>query len=198
MHLAGYDAGHSKQAPFPFTNEVTVDVIAAAGNKLWKQLVGTDIVMKVTNVSLAFAGLEAAEMGQKTITGFLKRRGEDDEPPHPNAGADRQEVAPADLDDDPFNDSNTDSLSFTCARCGKRISAPSHPTSAMEKETQLAVLKVEHDDYHFAQDLAKDTDNIIPVSAPSSKGPPKRKKQKVSEAKPVGIEKFFQPKFKGP
>jgi len=55
---------------------VTVDFIAAAGNKLWKELIGTEVVMKVTNVSLSFTGIEEAEAGQKSIEGFLKRRRE--------------------------------------------------------------------------------------------------------------------------
>lgn len=52
--------------------EVTVDTIASAGDKLWKELVGTNLVMNVTNVQLAFTGIETAETGQRSIEGFLK------------------------------------------------------------------------------------------------------------------------------
>ena len=63
---------------------MTVDFVAAAGNKLWKELIGTEVVMKVTSISLSFTGIEEAEIGQQTIEGFLKRRREhieDDETP---------------------------------------------------------------------------------------------------------------------
>ncbi|KAK7024244.1 N-acetyltransferase eso1 [Paramarasmius palmivorus] len=83
----GYEAFQSKQAPFPFSLEVTVDLIATAGNKLWKDLVGKDPgPTKVTNVELAFTGIEVAEEGQQSIDGFFsggqvfKRSREDDDP----------------------------------------------------------------------------------------------------------------------
>ncbi len=72
QYSKGYDATRSKQAPFPFTKDVTVDTIASAGNKLWKELIGNQTMLNVTNVHLAFTGIEFAETGQQTIKGFLK------------------------------------------------------------------------------------------------------------------------------
>ena len=68
-------SSRSKQSGFPFIRDVTVDVIASAGNKLWKELVASldpTIPMRITNVQLAFTGLENAEPGQSSIEGFFK------------------------------------------------------------------------------------------------------------------------------
>lgn len=95
--LIGYTKSRSKQAPFPFSKNVTVDLIAEFGNRLWRELVGwrnddednvnndhsksRDIggggvgklttMKKVTNVSLTFMGVEMMEVGQKGIEGFF-------------------------------------------------------------------------------------------------------------------------------
>src|ERR1700735_4339343 len=69
---SGYESGRSKQTVFPFTKEVTVDSIASAGDKLWKDLVGNSTTLNVTNVQLAFTGIDVAEAGQRSIEGFLK------------------------------------------------------------------------------------------------------------------------------
>lgn len=58
---------------------LTVDVIAAAGNKLWKELVGSpngkpDVPIKVRYIALGFTGVEAGENGQKGIEAFLRSR----------------------------------------------------------------------------------------------------------------------------
>ena len=73
----GYDAFRSKQAPFPFIREITVDAIAAAGDKLWRELVGTDASrtapVKISHVSLSFSGIGSMETGQRRIEGFLQK-----------------------------------------------------------------------------------------------------------------------------
>ncbi|KAI0090250.1 hypothetical protein BDY19DRAFT_1055961 [Irpex rosettiformis] len=76
-----YDSFRSKQALFPFTRDITVDIIAHAGNKLWKELAGTDATrktpMKITNLSLSFSGIESAETGQRMIEGFFAGAGKE-------------------------------------------------------------------------------------------------------------------------
>ena len=69
MLRLGYESGRSKQAPFPFTSNLSVDFIANIGNKLWNDLVGHSVSLNVTNVSLAFAGIDIAESGQQSIEG---------------------------------------------------------------------------------------------------------------------------------
>ncbi|KAK0469917.1 uncharacterized protein EV420DRAFT_1634321 [Desarmillaria tabescens] len=178
----GYESSRSKQAPFPFIREVTVDVIAAAGNKLWKDLVGNSTSMRVTCIQLAFTGIETAEIGQQSIDGFLKadsssKRGRDEDSPEhvteltadQSAAAARQDVA------------------FTCARCRKDIPFPGTASASEEDQADLlATIRMEHSDWHFAQDLAKDPGNQLRVSL---KEPAMKKKRR--KESPKGIEKFF-------
>ncbi|KAF8072017.1 DNA polymerase eta [Lyophyllum atratum] len=214
----GYEPGRSKQAPFPYMREITVDTIAAAGSKLWKELVGKELAMNVTNVQLAFTGVEGAEVGQRSIEGFLKsgqpakrQRGED---------GDVEDVRRISIDGslpDERNDISTTTInmvppanqspdahghSFVCSRCGKTITIPSPTTSSIDGEEQLAALRLEHDDFHFARDLAKESAGGLVISGPSkgttisakpisgaSRGSPKKKRRK--EQPGSGIEKFF-------
>jgi len=57
---------------------VTIDVVAAAGDKLWKELVGPlnstkPLSTKITHVCLSFHGVEAGEANQRGIEGFLSK-----------------------------------------------------------------------------------------------------------------------------
>ncbi|CDO76995.1 hypothetical protein BN946_scf184298.g22 [Trametes cinnabarina] len=77
LHIRqGYETFRSKQSAFPFTRNVTVDVIAGFGEKLWRELVGTggSTPFKITNVQLSFSGIGTMESGQRTIEGFLASR----------------------------------------------------------------------------------------------------------------------------
>jgi DNA polymerase eta len=185
----GYAASRSKQALFPFTQEVTVDTVASAGNKLWRELVGTQdtrtMPMKVTNVSLGFTGLEMAEMGQKSIEGFLRGgsssglkrlRGGNDNGLQSGAG-----FSTGSGDAIAESGSST-SIAFTCMRCGERVTWVPNDYKHEGRAEALAVLRIEHDDFHFAQDLAK---------MPEGKHSPEKKKRK---KEPQGIAKFFQQK----
>jgi DNA polymerase eta len=121
----GYDHARSRQAPFPFKDEVTVDLIASAGDRLWKDLVGAEEdsnTLKISSLQLAFSGLGAAEKGQKTIEGFLKTRD------HKRRNSDtlRQddEGMPASIsvsaNEHMSGSGGGDGTSFTCPRCGTR------------------------------------------------------------------------------
>jgi DNA polymerase eta len=176
-----YDAGRSKQAPFPFSRSITVDLIADAGNKLWKELVPQkDVQLKVTHVQLSFHGLEDQAKGQQHIESFLaggkKRSREDDG----SAAADGTEETNT-------TSAAKDSTSFVCPRCRKTISLSSTSTfeEEAEKEAALAVLRAEHDDFHFAQDLAREQRG-------NSRSPPPTKKKKKKKEEPKGIAKFFK------
>jgi DNA polymerase eta len=176
----------SRQAPFPFKSEVTVDLIAAAGNKLWRELVGVGGLgagpIKVNSVQLAFTGLEFGEEGQRNIEGFLtteksgKRvREREDGPEGVGSGDDNDDAQ----------------RSFVCSRCRKRVSLP-HPT--VSDQEALEKLKTEHDDFHFARDLVR----IKPARAGSDQtqdvlqDKKRRKgKGKAKEGEGEGIAKFF-------
>ncbi|TCD65937.1 DNA-directed DNA polymerase eta rad30 [Steccherinum ochraceum] len=86
----GYEAFRSKQAPFPFTRDITVDYIASAGDRLWRELVGTETTrrtpFKITNVSLSFSGIDSMESGQRGIEGFFKN-GSSSSPQRPHDAA---------------------------------------------------------------------------------------------------------------
>ena|ERR1700722_17066279 len=191
---AGFETTRSKQAPFPFKSEVTVDVVASAGDRLWKELVGTgdDKPIKIRTVQLGFTGLMAAEGGQKTIEGFFKtgdhkRSREFDGTEDPQSNDTRAESTAT------IGDLVDGGISFTCPRCSRRISLANNAVpegfqgdsgdiEALEK------LKMEHADFHFAQDLARITPNSGQVQFPSSK----RKKPMDSSAS--GIARYFPQK----
>jgi DNA polymerase eta len=50
-----------------------VDVVAAAADKLWKELADLHNPMKIIGIGLAFAGVEGAESGLKSIDTFFKK-----------------------------------------------------------------------------------------------------------------------------
>lgn len=192
--MLGYESSRSKQAAFPFVRHVTVDVIATAADKLWKELTGDAKTINVTSVQLAFTGLEMAEMGQQSIQGFFKTR---DVHPPPSLKRPREEDEPSgsveDTDLLPPRLSDVEAVSFRCPRCHKVISLQEDQFTGDPAEVarRLATLRLEHDDFHFAQDLARSNEEAD-ISAPrssSSRGISRRRK-----VEPKGIAKFFTKK----
>ena len=146
---------------------------------------GTNVATKVNHIGLGFTGLENSQIGQRSIEGFLKvgqtfkRR--------------RDEDGDADLIGD--NDRAADMPSFTCTRCGKTILSDLL-LSGVGPEDALVALRQEHDDFHFAQELAKEQqpDNSLVVSGSSKPTPSNispKKKQKRRDPPSRGIEQFF-------
>jgi DNA polymerase eta len=183
----GYGASRSKQGAFPFTREVTVDYIASAGNRLWKELVGGDDArtspMKITNVQLAFTGVETADPGQQSIEGFLNPDKLDPAQKRRRTASDSSELIP--------NGGNaSEDVFFECPRCKKRI----HPSRSDSGEadqaavSRLTTLKMEHEDFHFALDLARDPAERDETTKGS------RLSKKAKKAEPRGIAKFFAPR----
>lgn len=167
-----------------------MDVIASAGDKLWKELVGDAKIVNVTSVQLAFTGLEPAESGQQSIEGFFKTPRQQILYPE-DGGPSLKRVRDEDtlpgiiaLEGSALT-SPDDSTSFTCPRCGKRLYLADH--SGPEEDKALAILRVEHEDFHFAQDLATTSDEKDRQYLTKKK---KKKKQK----EPEGIAKFFSKK----
>ncbi|RXW21746.1 hypothetical protein EST38_g4134 [Candolleomyces aberdarensis] len=209
----GWESGRSKQAPFPFTKDVTVDVIASAGNKLWKELFGNSTDLKISTVSLSFTGIDVAETGQQTIEGFLRskplsKRTREDSCERPDASRAAEEamekstVAPGagsnEVNNHTSRSSSRTELSYTCPRCQKTSWATASPIPQEddddEREAILAALKLEHEDWHFAQDLAREeasesiggsTKRLVAGQQPQGSKSKKRRKEA------VGIEKFF-------
>lgn len=191
--LIGYEASRSKQAPFPFRKDVTVDSIASAGNKLWKELVGNQTKLKVTTVHLAFTGIEFAETGQQTIEGFLKpsssskKRFYGGEILDTRASEEEEEIGSGVTDDGIM----VDKAAYKCPRCGKTFHLPDGVRlSTLEGDILNHMNKIilEHEDYHYAQDLANES-GVQNEGTPSNN--PNYKKRKKHQSKPGGIERFF-------
>ncbi|KAG6328300.1 hypothetical protein ID866_10789 [Astraeus odoratus] len=192
----GYETSRSKQAAFPFTRDITVDIIASAGNKLWKELVGDTTNIYVTSVQLAFTGIDAAETGQQNIDGFFKTN--DVQRPtlkRPRSGASPSRGVVKGDSRDNQNQGEPFAASFVCERCCKRIALRDEQADWSEEQriSALAILRQEHEDFHFAQDLANESG---PVIKPSSSSKPTSKSSKPTskrgrETEPKGIEKFF-------
>lgn len=173
---------------FPFTHEVTVDVIATAADKLWKELTGNMKNLNVTSVQLAFTGIETTEIGQQSIEGFFRPKAAPLSLPkrtRPNGDEDSPDAEHV-ATEMPGSASST---SFVCERCNKRITVFGSEMDHAEVDhaATLAKLRMEHDDFHFAQDLANGSD-AQPSSRPESRSrAPKRKKM----TEPKGIAKFL-------
>jgi DNA polymerase eta len=195
-------------------------VITAAGDKLWKELVGVgdSPKVKITNVQLAFTGVEALEDGQRNIEGFFnggrdkaqdsasvqddshRKRPPDDLSSPPQAKRQNSDgTAPLDPNthspaDAP--DVGRDPCAFTCDRCGSRINFPADLSGLDDPEVRqdvLAALKLEHDDFHFARELAEPKIKVsrgIAVLRSDIRGKGTAK-SKAQGRKDQGIAKFF-------
>lgn len=185
-----------------------MDTIAAAGDKLWKELVGNSSILKVSSVQLAFTGIDVAEAGQRSIEGFLKpiSSSSSKESGEARVIIDIEQATQAESaintagSSDSRNLGNDEpqvnSISYACPRCGKTFELPTVHQSGegddQDIHDQLARAKLEHDDYHFAQDLAKQSS--LPAPKSSSNNPTLRttKKRKAESPATKGIEKFFR------
>lgn len=200
----GWHLGRSKQAPFPFSRTVTVDLIAAAGDKLWKELIGFDdskpLPIKITHVGLSFTGIASTESGQRNIEGFFKAPDSmkiEERGTKRKSSATTEECAESTAitasrivkDLDPGASSPT---YFDCGRCGKRMSLPDDICDAEVgddiKKQALAVLHTEHEDFHLALDLSRMPEEGT-KTVKFRPDPPKKKKVRRSE--PGGIARFL-------
>lgn len=189
----GYEAFRSKQAAFPFIKEANVDVIALAGNKLWKELTRDVTSIQVTNVQLAFTGFEATESGQQSIDGFFKTDpGQRSLKRHrsENAGPSDQVSSETDVRVSGEGQART---SFVCDHCRNQITLQDIQVgwSDEQQRNALAVLRQEHEDFHFAQNLANGL-----LTSPSIKPDslPRQVSKRSREVEPRGIAKYFTKK----
>ncbi|PFH53118.1 hypothetical protein AMATHDRAFT_73645 [Amanita thiersii Skay4041] len=185
----GSESGRSKQAPFPFTRDITVDVIALAGDKLWKDLIGNGLNVNVTHVALGFTGIDIAESGQQSIEAFLKgdNKGE------------RVKKRPREDEDNSHKKLSTGgefhSVSYTCTECGKTLTLLLEDGTSQDGD-MLGVMQREHEDFHFALELsnAQSRDTEMVVAQQRAKSPRKRSvgmNRKRGQDERKGIERFF-------
>lgn len=188
----GYETSRSKQAAFPFTKDVTVDVIASAGNKLWKELTRDVTSINITCVQLAFTGIETAETGQQMIQGFFKTRDAQlpplKRPRSDSASSLHKGAVKSDTQNAPERQ-ELSQMSFVCGRCQKQFALGEGSSGWGEEQrtSALAMLRQEHEDFHFAKDLAGDSRPIKPHSS-------KPVSMRSRGTEPKGITKFFNKK----
>lgn len=180
----GYETSRSKQAAFPFTKDVSVDVIASAGNKLWKELVGDATNVNVTNVQLAFTGIETTETGQQSIDAFFKTKDVQRQPLKRSRDY-NEELSRSESDGREKKERSW--TSFVCDRCQIRFALRDDQLdwSDDERARALATLQQEHQDFHFARDLENGS---LPQKTGSSSRPASKRGR---GAEPRGIAKFF-------
>jgi DNA polymerase eta len=165
-------------------------VIASAGDKLWKELVGNDAKMNLTHVALSFTGIDVTEAGQQSIETFLKS-GNNDKRPRETDGLGIASIEQGystrvtELSSQDFP-----STSYTCAKCGKKLTI-FLDSDVMDDSDPLEILRTEHEDFHFAQELAKDLaqESKLRDSSPKKGTASKSAKRRRVELK--GIEKFL-------
>jgi len=189
---------------------VTIDVVAAAGDRLWKELVGPlnstkPLSTKITHVSLSFHGVEAGEVNQQGIEGFLSKTPNSPNKRKGEVNGDDEEV------DDTIQtisrvheglDPTLDIDYFICDRCKNRIALPQELMNAVGlgediKRDALGSLRAEHQDFHFAQDLSRmpSDDERLERSSPKPTTHPNKKKRKFKGSTAEGgkgIAKFFK------
>ncbi|KAJ3990163.1 hypothetical protein F5890DRAFT_1561190 [Lentinula detonsa] len=196
----GYGNARSKQAPFPFTRDVTVDIVAAAGGKLWKELVGNVAgPFKISILSLGFSGIEVTDASQQSIATFLanpsvvagkkRPREENGNPPE----RPHRDTPPARSRPSSPTSIGPNSTSFTCSECHKTISLSpkllSSTSDVRERAQAFAAMKDEHSDFHFAQSVAREVEPEVEHIGTSKKV--KSSKTRRKDNGPKGIEKFF-------
>ncbi|KAH9958595.1 hypothetical protein BC827DRAFT_1136015 [Russula dissimulans] len=214
-----YDWSRSKQAPFPFARNVNVDVIAGFADRLWKELVGNSskpdgsLPHSVTSIALGFSGVEPGEAGQQSIEGFF-HPGTSTVPPPSTDDSDgrqsqvhhvkRQREAEGVGDSPPeIHEIERESMvSFVCPRCHKRIEVELgerelEEESEPRRASALAQLRLEHGDFHMAEDLSKmpeggDAGGTRGLRAVEREGTRKRRRDtKGGKEERQGIAKFL-------
>lgn len=146
--------------------------------------------MNITHIALGFTGIDVSEAGQQSIETYLKSGIYDKRPRETENGhveqADSSLVIESTNQDFP-------SISYTCPKCGKKLTI-FLDSDVMEDSDPLKMVRMEHEDFHFAQELAKDSAR---ESKPRDRSPKKgttHKSAKRRRVEPKGIERFFSKK----
>lgn len=172
---------------------------------------------KISNLQLSFSGLAALESGQQGIAAFfaapsnapalavrtlssdsasssLKRQRSDDEDDEPRSVAPLAPAPQLQCKAGPSDSAST--TSFQCPRCRKMfsLSKSKQMLDAEAKQEALQKLRAEHDDFHVAEDLAREVIDLS--SSPEQRPPPKKKQKKPTSSsskgkEAQGIAKYF-------
>ncbi|KAG8890757.1 DNA-directed DNA polymerase eta rad30 [Tulasnella sp. 332] len=214
-----YNDVKSRQCAFPYSTVITPDIISKPAERLFKELLGAS-TFKISNLQLAFSGLNALESGQRGIEGFFAQGSKDvkadrdvdvDLEKHQRQRKRSEDIAledetiqpplkpPPKMRETPAVKTSTSSsnfssgsASFLCGRCKKTfsISKANKLLSDSGRAVALEKLKAEHIDFHVAEDLSRE---VIDVSSSPERRPPPKKKARVTRGKQEtgGIAKYF-------
>ncbi|CAG8686985.1 1753_t:CDS:2, partial [Acaulospora colombiana] len=192
----GEKTGKSKQAPFPYVRELTGELIGKAVMKLWKELYGTDAQraghpypanLKIIHIGIAFTGLEPLAPGQRAIDGFLSKSTRT-----PLISGNGDDVVKEEIVEEIPKD---EQLEYVCPECAKKIKYTVLSNDHEElRATKLLAVKSEHEDFHFAQRLAREHTVVVGSGVRKrrrSTSPPIQTKGRKDE----GIKRYFQKKW---
>lgn len=197
----------TRQAPFPFTSNLTAEGILKLGEKILRDFIGERKAGQntelggCTNLSLQFQSLERQESGQRGIEGFFaggrsptkagKRKAEppdlllvdDGDLPQPSKKS--KPPTPVLVEE---SKSITSKVKFTCPKCSKLImTVITHDADAEDvksvKADALKRLKDEHADFHFARDLMQDQRIIVGGSSTAQSSNKSKKSKPAPESK---------------
>ena len=146
-----------------------MDTIAGFAERLWKDLVGSgnkqdgSLPHSITHVALGFSGVESGEAGQQSIEGFFQPGTSTGDPILADRKRRRVAVedsagASVDLSDlsgtSQIDRGEKAMMAFVCPRCHQRIEL--EPTNDAHNDNEaLSRLRIEHSDFHLAEDLSK-------------------------------------------
>ncbi|KAI0261515.1 hypothetical protein BC834DRAFT_830065 [Gloeopeniophorella convolvens] len=196
-----YEWSRSKQTPFPFTRNVTVDVITGYAEKLWRELVGSKqdglLPHSVTSVALGFAGVEPGEAGQQSIEGFFQAGSSTFRPPSSEEQSRKRKREAGAVDPAGPSQIDRQGAGFICPRCQRFIELGDGVWDSEEGGEALTRLRLEHGDFHVAEDLSREPDGQPGGGSVGLRvASPKRRKRKEATAgqNEGGIAKFFKRK----
>ncbi|PVF95571.1 DNA/RNA polymerase [Serendipita vermifera] len=193
---AGEKASKSKQASFPYVRELTGELIGKAVMKLWKELHGTDaqrpgnpnsVDLKIIYIGIAFTGLEPVAPGQRAIDGFFSKSTRTPPILENDSNVMKEEI----IEEIPKDER----LEYVCPECSKRIEYTVLSNDHEEiRATKLLAIKSEHEDFHFAQRLAREHKVVV------GGGVGKRRQSTSQDVqnkrrKDEGIKNYFQKKW---
>lgn len=154
--------------------------------------------MRITNIALSFSNVEVTSPGQRSIEGFFnKRKVSDNYSDDQQKGPPVKQLKSGESDDNAHLSaqatSNALCVGFHCRRCNKRIQRDIEPYN--DQDAGLTSLRQEHDDFHFAEDLARGDNDLLlspkqQVETRAKTGGSERQRKREFQ----GIEQYFQTK----
>jgi DNA polymerase eta len=151
-----------------------VDTIAGFAERLWKDLVGIgnkqegSLPYSITHVALGFSGFEPGEAGQQSIETFFQPGASTGDPSRADPKRRRVMVDDSAGDsvdlskttrEDQGETQETSLMGFVCPRCHQRIELEWTNDDHSNDDDALARLRIEHSDFHLAEDLSKTADH---------------------------------------